>query len=63
MSSIIFASIAVPLMIVAATLIVDRIERSAVNEPTHEDTSQRNRDERKDPPNDLIDLSGGMYGI
>lgn len=63
MTSIILASIAVPLMIVAATLMVDRIEQSAVNERTHEDESEKKRDERNDPPNDLIDLSGGMYGI
>lgn len=62
MSSIILATIVVPLMIVMATLLVDRIvqrtkesQTSLIKKDEHED--------RKDPPNDLIDLSGGMYGI
>jgi hypothetical protein len=63
MSSIILASLAVPLMIVATALIVDRIDQSTAKKASDENRSKKNNDEQKGPPDDLIDLSGGMYGI
>lgn len=62
MSSTILASIAIPLMIVAATFIVDRMDAKAVNEIS-DDHERNDQKKHKDPPNDLIDLSGGTFGI
>lgn len=62
MNSAILASIAVPLMIVAATLIIDRMEQRTVTKHS-KDLGRNEKDKQKDPPNDLIDLSGGTFGI
>lgn len=62
MSSIIAASIFVPLMILMATVVVDKLDQSMGEETEHGDPSQNNKG-KKEPPDDLIDLSGGMYGI
>ncbi len=62
MSSIILASTLVPLMIVMAVLLVDRIDQRT-KESQRKLVQKDEQEERRDPPNDLIDLSGGMYGI
>jgi hypothetical protein len=63
MSSTMLASLAVPLMIVATALIVDWIEKNTANETSDKGLTAKDDKEKKDPPDDLIDLSGGMYGI
>ena len=45
-----------------ATVVVDKLDQSMGEETEHGDPSQNNKG-KKEPPDDLIDLSGGMYGI
>jgi len=61
MSSIIAASIFVPLMVIMATVVVDKLEQN-----TFEETEEQNNPQNKkgnEPPDDLVDLSGGTFGI
>lgn len=62
MSSIIAASIFVPLMILMATVVVDKLDQSMGEETEQGDPSKNNKG-KNEPPDDLVDLSGGMYGI
>ncbi len=62
MSSIITASVFVPLMILMATVVVDKLDQS-MSEETEQEKPSKNKKGKNEPPNDLIDLSGGMYGI
>ena len=62
MSSIIAASVFIPLMIIMATVVVDKLEQNAEQETGKKD-GYKNKKGRNEPPDDLIDLSGGTYGI
>lgn len=64
MSSIIAASIFVPLMILMATVVVDKLDQSMGEEVEQENGNPSKSNKGKnEPPDDLVDLSGGMYGI
>lgn len=62
MSSIIAASVFIPLMILMATVVVDKLDKS-ISEETDQGNPSESKKDKNEPPNDLIDLSGGMYGI
>jgi|NOAtaT_5_FD_contig_31_1152735_length_731_multi_22_in_0_out_0_1 hypothetical protein len=62
MSSIIAASIFVPLMVIMATVVVDKLEQNTFEE-TEEQNNPQNKKGKNEPPDDLVDLSGGTFGI
>ncbi len=65
MSTIIAASVLVPLSIAAAAFAVDKIEQGTTEKEDVEidEHKEEERNDREKGPGGLVDLSGGMLGM
>lgn len=61
MGTIIAASVLVPLSMAAVAYAVDKIEQGTTEQKNEKRTSSTSNQPKN--PDDLVDLSGGMFGI